>query len=289
MLFPFFSAFSGHKASSLVTEHAGERVLCAAADSDKGPVRVNNEDNFLLGGTINADCADHFEYRLPAAAIEGWQFAAVFDGMGGGEQGEVAARAAASALREAAQLPAGAAKERVDACVRQAIAAANGEIVSLQHSASVYGTTGTVLCTDGAELRIYHLGDSRAYLLREGELLQLTRDHTLAQLKRELGLYRGSDPRSQAEAHQLTSYIGQDPTGKNIRPEESGWLPVKAGDCMLLCSDGLYGALDDRMILQIMQDHSDPARASKALLRSAVSHGSRDNITCVLLKISAVS
>ena len=255
------------------------------AVSDVGRVRTNNEDNYILDGYMNKQSADHSEHFASIPEEDcGWHFAGVFDGMGGGDKGEVAARVTAETFLETCRsVDRNAPKERVDNALRGAFLKSNNEIVELQKQYRVYGTTGTVAATNGREFKIYHLGDSRAYLLRSGQLAQLTRDQTLAQMKIVTGLYDRNDPQAEIEKHRLTEYIGRDWTRENIRPVESAWIRVHSGDRLLLCSDGLYDMCSDAQIARSMDTGSNIGAAAQNLSGCALENGGEDNTTCVAI------
>lgn len=253
--------------------------------SDTGRVRRNNEDNYLLGMRINENCEKSSEAALfiPSPPF-GWNLVGVFDGMGGGEKGELAALLAAQefrgAARELASVPTG---EAADGILRRAFRNANNRVVALQSQYGIYGTTGTVICTDGNVFKIYHIGDSRAYLLRDQELFRLTRDHTLAQMKLDAGFYREDDPQVERDKHKLTEYIGRDETGENMCPEESQWIPIAAGDSILLCSDGLYDMCADGEIRRILNLGAENRIKTTMLVERALERGGVDNVTCVCM------
>ncbi len=258
--------------------------FCACVVSDVGCVRENNEDNYVLGGCMNPDAGDRSEASVSLSDPIGWQLAGVFDGMGGGEVGELASRAAAESIL-AAQLrikpaPAG---ETVDLALRQAFQEANNKVVDLQREYQVFGTTGTVLCTDGTQAKLYHLGDSRAYLYRGGKLNQLTRDQTLAQMKLEMGMYHPGDPAAEKDKHKLTEYIGRDGTRKNCRAVESCWMGLMPGDRFLLCSDGLYDMCTDGEITELLSAQQPLEETAAALTEKARQQGGVDNVTCMLV------
>lgn len=250
----------------------------AAALSDLGRVRENNEDNYLLGGRINATSEDQ---SVCTWRGDGNWIAGVFDGMGGGEAGELAALYAARTFLAVAQEIAGAVPERQ---IRAAFQQANNAIVAQREKNRVLGTTATVaLYWDGA-CKIFHLGDSRAYLFRQGELTKLTRDQTLAQMKLELGLYRSDSPEAEREKHQLTAFLGCDGSRENLKPLESGWLPLLPGDALLLCSDGLYDCCTDKEIARVLSGAKMPQDAAEALISLANRNGGVDNCTAILLQ-----
>lgn len=253
--------------------------------SDVGRIRFNNEDNYILGKNMNVHSSDHSEASVSFPAGAGvWRIAGVFDGMGGGEMGELASRDAASLfLKAAGRLSGSASRADIDLCMRKAFQEANNRIVGHQQKYRIFGTTGTVLCTNGIEFKLYHLGDSRGYLLRDGDLMQLTKDQTLAQMKRETGMYREYDPAAESDKHKLTEYIGRDWTKENLRPRESQWIPIQSGDSVLLCSDGLYDMCSNHQIAGILTAPGTPERKTASLLQNAILKGGEDNITCVLL------
>lgn len=255
------------------------------AVSDVGSLRPNNEDNYVLGKYMNTDSADHSEVTVSFSVTSGaWHFAGVFDGMGGGEVGELASRdTAAIFLAAFGRLQGSPSRTEVDLCVRRAFLEANNRIVDLQKEYRVFGTTGTLLCTDGTDFKLYHLGDSRAYLLRGTDLMQLTKDQTLFQMKQEMGMYRENDPAAEADRHKLTEYIGRDWTRENIRPVESHWIPIQAGDILLLCSDGLYDMCPNEAISAVLLRGGTLQDRAAALVREAIQGGGEDNITCALV------
>lgn len=255
------------------------------AASDVGCLRENNEDNYILCGYINRKSEDHSEMGITAPAIDHWQCIGVFDGMGGGEVGELASKCTATIFQSmAAQIYAECTRTDVDEAVRGAFLEGNNQIVDLQKQYQVFGTTGTVMCTDGRVFRIYHLGDSRAYLFREGQLFQLTRDQTVAQMKIDVGLYDESHPQAHAEKHKLTEYIGRDWTRENIRPVESEWIAVTKKDRVLLCSDGLYDMCSRETIGEVLRSSTSVKMAAKRLVQSAIQNGGEDNVTCILVE-----
>ena len=170
-------------------------LLEGSVSSHLGYHRPNNEDNFLLQGEINAESAPVLETAPPLSPWLGvWHCFAVFDGMGGGERGEVASWLAA---KEFQRLSAGPELDAagVDALAVGAFRAANRRILQ-ERDKTMYGAAGVAVFTDGRRFRVYHLGDSRAYLCRFGALFRLTRDHSVAAVKIDIGYYAEDDPRA---------------------------------------------------------------------------------------------
>ena len=256
-----------------------------AVISDVGCVRKNNEDNFVFERNMNRDSVDRCQIDVSYSKFfDEWHVACVFDGMGGGAMGEVASKNAAEIfLNNLSGLTSSQVKAEVDLILRKAFLEANNHIIALRSEASILGTTATAFCSNGTEFKVYYLGDSRAYLARGKELLQLTRDQTLAQMKIDAGIYRQDDLLVEVDKHKLTDFIGRDRTRENIRPEESLWLPVQKGDRILLCSDGLSGMCTDNEISKILFEAASSEEAAGNLVCTAKAKGGADNITCIVL------
>lgn len=260
-------------------------VICGfhgCALSDIGRFHGKNEDNFLLLDEINETCSD----RRAASASEagrsgGWYLAGVFDGISSGENAEAASRETAKAFQVIApSLKQGQTKESVERVIRNAFLSAGSAVNRLQRTGSLPGSTGTVLCTNLKAFKIFHLGDSRAYLFRNCRLHQLTRDQTLAQLKLDAGLYDKQNPTMEADSHILTDYIGRSPNGY---PVESSWIPIQENDIVLLCSDGLYDMCSGSEIERILQERRSAEDQTRQMVDMALRKGGVDNITCIVI------
>ena len=263
----------------------GGMLFSGSAISDIGCVRSTNEDNYVICKHMNTDLKEHSEASVSFPETFGeWIFAGVFDGMGGGEMGELAAHDTAEiflkAFREIYKdMP----KAGVDFIMRKAFLQANNRIIDFQQKYRVFGTTGTIVGSNGLVFKIYHLGDSRAYLFRGNDLFQLTKDQTLAQMRIDSGIYREDDPATVADKHKLTEYIGRDWTRENIRPVESQWIPIQSGDNIFLCSDGLYDMCTDVEIAGVLRKDMVIKEKCAMLINKAREHGGEDNITGVLI------
>jgi PPM family protein phosphatase len=207
---------------------------------------------------------------------------AVADGMGGAQAGELASSLAAAALTDVQEHPGGG-EERVDELIQQA----NRRVYERQSqdaSASGMGTTMTVALVGEGRVAIGHVGDSRAYLIRNGSLEQLTEDHSLvAELVRS-----GKLSPEEAEAHPqrsvITRALGTDPDVD----VDTFSIETRPGDLFLICSDGLTSMVDDETILsEVARNRDDLQGAAKALVRAANKGGGEDNITVVFFEIGA--
>jgi serine/threonine protein phosphatase PrpC len=239
----------------------------AAAASDVGRVRRGNEDAFLVD--------------------EARGVFLVADGMGGHAAGEIASAIATESvggtLREGVDRGLAAddlARSMVDS-FRAADRAIAAHVASHPETMGM-GTTVTamVLCTDGT-YRMGHIGDSRAYLLRDGQLAQLSRDHTWVQREVDEGRLTPSAARKHPYSHILTRALGADPSDD---PELLGG-ELCPGDRLLLCSDGLTGMVTDRALSKILQDAGTLDECIQQMIAMANRRGGRDNITAVVIDI----
>jgi protein phosphatase len=232
----------------------------AAVSTDAGRRRRHNEDAYVC--------------EPPLFAIA--------DGMGGAQAGEVASGLAAAVLSE------GGGDERGEARVTWLIQEANRRVFrrsSEDAAASGMGTTMTVALVDQADgsIALGHVGDSRAYRVRGGELEQLTEDHSLVgELVRS-----GKLSAEEAEAHPQRSVITR---AVGTEPEvdvDTFTVEAEPGDLYLLCSDGLTDMVSDREILDVLSATDDLDGAARALVDAANECGGEDNITVVLFAVDA--
>jgi protein phosphatase len=206
----------------------------------------------------------------------------VADGMGGAQAGEIASRLAATSLTEAD--PSGdSGEERVVGLVQGANRSVY-ERASEDEAVSGMGTTMTIALVDSDEVWIGHVGDSRAYLVRDGRLEQLTEDHSLvAELVRS-----GRLSPEEAEAHPhrsvITRALGTDPEVE----VDAFCVVARPGDIFMICSDGLTSMVDDSTILTLLDEaRGDLDAAAKRLIDEANQAGGEDNITVVLFDFVA--
>jgi serine/threonine protein phosphatase PrpC len=238
-------------------------AIRGVAQSHVGLVRQGNEDSGYAGP------------RLLVVA----------DGMGGHAAGEVASAVAVEAL--AVLDGPGPAPDDMDAgeALTDAIGRANDRIRGLVEAdprRSGMGTTVTALIWTGEGFGLAHIGDSRAYLLREGELVQLTRDHTYVQAL----IDEGRISEDERETHPARSLLLQALGGEDVVPDV-GDVPAQDGDRVLLCSDGLSGVVSAQTITEVLASTPDPQQAADELVELAVAGGGPDNITCVVADIRA--
>ena len=231
--------------------------LASRAVSHRGTVRSRNEDAFVDRGDIGV-----------------W---AVADGAGGHGAGDVASAAAAAAI---ADLPVGLSAAEILAQVRLRLSAVHADLqrrAAANGNGEIMATTIVVLMARGDHFACLWAGDSRAYLLREGMLSQITRDHSLVQEMVESGSLAPEDAEHHPQANVITRAVGShealhlDKVSGRIHP----------GDVLLLCTDGLFKALPVSQIAQSLALGAGP----EPLLQQALRAGARDNVTALIVEV----
>ena len=211
----------------------------------------------------------------------------VADGMGGHAAGEVASDMAVRAVaRELGSLR-GLSDKDVDARMRTAIRAANDAIFQrtlTEHDKRGMGTTVTALVLYGGRYLIGQVGDSRGYLLRDGKLVQITKDHSYVQEQVDAGYLTPEQARSHPYSNVITRCVG---ANSEVIPDIFGGA-VKARDVFLLASDGLTGMLEDYELEEILGTDRMPQHQVDALIDEANHHGGLDNITAVLVRVDSL-
>ncbi len=206
----------------------------------------------------------------------------IADGMGGAQAGEVASRIAVEAFQ--GELPDQGSPEERLAGVAQVANRRIYESARAEHERAGMGTTLTAVYVDDGTLAVAHVGDSRAYLFRDGELGLLTQDHTLVgELVRQ-----GKLTEEQAAEHPQRSVITR-ALGIDPEVEVDTWTyAARAGDVVLLCSDGLTSMISEQQIAAVLASEPDLDAAAKRLVNEANEAGGRDNITVILFTLEEV-
>ncbi|MBO4204569.1 PP2C family protein-serine/threonine phosphatase, partial [Micromonospora echinofusca] len=230
-------------------------TLRYAAHSDRGLIRDGNQDSVYAGP------------RLLAVA----------DGMGGMAAGDVASNIVIGALAPLDEDVPGDAL--VDA-LRSAVDTANQQLrdtVDANPQLEGMGTTLTATLFSGSKIGMVHIGDSRAYLLRDGEFSQITKDDTYVQMLVD----EGRISLEEASSHPQRSLLTRALDGRDIDPEYSV-RQVLPGDRYLICSDGLSGVVSAETIAETMREYADPQQCVERLVQLALRGGGPDNITVVI-------
>ncbi len=261
------------------------------ARTHPGRVRANNEDNYIVvrrrrvRDVIQTSLGPE---TLPESELLTYTMA-VADGMGGHRFGELASL---MALRSGWEIGGGE--------VRWTVSESRREAEEMRLKARIYfqlihrtilaeadqnprlqgmGTTLTLCYTAGRALFVIHAGDSRAYLLRGGQLKRLTRDHTLAQERIDAGTVAPGSPEARRVSHILTNSLGADRESVEV---DVDCRRLEDGDRLLLCTDGLSDLVDDDELGRILGEHTAPDAACGALVDLALDRGGGDNITAVV-------
>lgn len=234
--------------------------------SDVGHCRETNEDQFFFDPSLG--------------------LYAVADGMGGHAAGEVASRLAVEAVAETFRLN-GAPRDRRHAAdkLRAALAEANRRIcesIRAHVEQRGMGTTLVALIIGDNHAIVGHVGDSRAYLLRDGRLERLTSDHSWVSEQVRAGLLTDDDAQRHPMRNIVTRALGsRDEVTADVAEHE-----IRPGDVFLLCSDGLNAMLtDDQIREQLVRHAGDPEAACRALVAAANARGGEDNTTVIVLSV----
>lgn len=232
-------------------------MLKVGVKSDKGKVRQRNEDSYFAGETLFA----------------------VADGLGGHLAGEVASKLAIDELRKGLgenPLP----DPKQFAAVFQE---ANLAICRLAEANPQYrgmGTTLTAVQIVEGRVVLGHVGDSRAYLYRAGELCQLTEDHSLPRELYRAGELSELEAEQHPQKHVLIRALGNCPD----LDVDTSLFRLGVGDLLLLCTDGLHGKLTDQELAAILATGEEPQSLAHKLVAAALSRGGEDNITALVIK-----
>lgn len=236
-------------------------ALRYAAGSDVGRHRSRNEDS----------------------AFASPRLLGVADGMGGHAHGEVASAAVVGVLAELDERlrrspptdPLAALGEAVAVALRRITEQAEGN-----PELTLMGSTLSAMVWDGGRFGLAHVGDSRGYLVHDGELWQITRDHTLVQSLVD----EGRITEAEAAEHPRRSMLIRALQAGGVAEPDLTWVPASVGDRVLLCSDGVTCVVDPDRIGDIVTGNG-PAEAVELLIAEAVRRDSPDNITCVVAEV----
>ncbi len=273
------------------------RSICRAqfgAVSHIGKVRTNNEDHYLiirLGRDQETLMTNLPDGSVPGHFQENGYGMMVADGMGGRASGEVASRIALTTLMHLI-LHYGRWNIRINEEIAQEVVSraerfyqeVNEKVIqeaSANEKLSGMGTTLTAAYVAGKHLFVVHVGDSRAYLLRQGKLAQLTHDQTFVQLLVDTGNLTKEEASRHHLRHMLTSAIGGSSEAAKVEIRQ---LELADGDCLLLCTDGLTEMVPEGKIAGVVSSQKDPQQRCEDLLQLALDAGGRDNITALVAR-----
>jgi protein phosphatase len=240
--------------------------LVVAARTDVGMIRAGNEDSFHA-----------------ASDVSGGIFI-VADGMGGHAAGEVASEMAVQILRDQLEqlrdLHDRSAEERVSNALRSAnIAIFNRTVTEVDKQGM--GTTASALILAGRRYLIGQVGDSRVYILRDGALKQVTKDHSYVQEQVDAGFLTPEQARYHPYSNVITRCVG---ASDDVDPDTFAG-EIREGDVFLVASDGLTGMVDDRRLQQLLLARAEPQRIVDSLIAEANGRGGLDNITAIVIAV----
>ena len=262
---------------SSVVVHGQHLAICGATDI--GASRKSNQDTYVIADLRSGDLSNpcsRTEIPLSKQGI----LLLVCDGMGGAAAGDLAARIAAEAIKHQLVGAGSAVTESPAETLDSAVSGANGAVLAeaKAHPATRgMGTTCTAAIVLPDRLFVAQVGDSRAYLLRDGRLQLLTRDQTMAEQLVEAGALRPEDVSTYPYRNVLLQAVG---THATIEPARSE-VPLRRGDRILLCSDGLHGPVPDHEIAQIL-GAGDIDYVTHELIKAALTAGGPDNVTVIV-------
>ena len=238
--------------------------------SDVGRLREGNEDNL---GHVAPDTAEQ-------ARSHGWLFV-VADGVGGHEKGEVASRTAVETVLEGfRKAPRG---EPLSSLLQNLVRKANTRVLEAGMNSGM-ATTLVACALRYDRAVIAHVGDSRCYLIRQKAATVLTRDHTIASEHARLGLLSSEDMAEAETRHILSRSLGTE-LSVNVEVNDHQVLP---GDILLLCSDGLHGALTPDDIARVVSETEDVELAARKLVALANEKDGSDNVTAQVVRVQNV-
>jgi PPM family protein phosphatase len=243
---------------TVMAEAQGKLAIRYASRSDIGLRRADNED----------------------AVYGGPRLLAVADGLGGHAAGQVASATVIEALRPLdTQVPAGELLNALDHAVRRANRALH-DLVQADPSLTGMGSTLTALLWSGSQIGLVHIGDSRAYLVRDGAIFQITQDQTLVQSLLDDGKITAEEVASHPQRFLLLQAL----TGDDFEPDLQ-LHAAQPGDRYLLCSDGLHQVATPDALAHVLLTVSDPDQAAAELIALAIDGGGPDNISCIVADV----
>jgi protein phosphatase len=264
----------------------GEIVVQVFGRTDVGRTREHNEDAFVVADLSANNATLQPEVRTHVSGPKGTLFM-VADGMGGAAAGEIASDMAVKTVLAELQTVwiahSATSGEAFARAIKSATKAANSDINAYATNHPEYrgmGTTATIAGLLGDTLYLAQVGDSRAYLVRDGVARQITKDQSLMQKLIEAGELTEEEAEHSERRNIILQALGPEPTIKVDLTHQ----PVRRGDTLVLCSDGLSGQVTKDDIARIVAAEPDLTRACKALIDLANENGGPDNITVIVAR-----
>ena len=254
--------------------------------SSVGRRRNINQDNFFVNGFINKESKSNISRSFFRSGKE--QILCVFDGMGGENDGEIAALIAAQKLcsycGKYSDLT-----DKIRRHIQSYTSSANRAICEYIDASEGknMGSTLAFVCISPKEKVAFvaNVGDSKVFLLRSGVLTKLTVDHNEAQRLVDLGMITEEEARTHKGKSKLTQHLGIHPEEMVIEPEISEEIPIQKGDVFLVCSDGLTDVMNYNEIIQVLSLKLSTKRKCKRIIQTSNGNGGVDNITAIICEI----
>ncbi|MBR3995882.1 MAG: serine/threonine-protein phosphatase [Clostridia bacterium] len=259
--------------------------ISATVVSNKGKVRTNNEDNFFLEGYYLTESNRNKPCTYSKTFSNGSHVFAVFDGMGGEECGEEASLIASQVLAAHSD-KAFFDEPTADKFCENIIKEANKLVCKRIRETGLkrMGTTCVIACIYGNKAKIYNIGDSRAYLLRNGELCQISIDDTVVMFMVENGEITLEEAATHKDRHKITQHLGIFEEEFSIETHASEEIVLDTNDKLLLCSDGLTEMVSNERIGCVLGSN-DSEKSAKALVKEALNNGGVDNTTTLVIGV----
>lgn len=253
--------------------------LTAFAQTDKGLVRARNEDAFVIADLAGGDLGEsvgRFEIGKRGIVL------AVSDGMGGHQAGDVASALVLESLKRSMAADAGV--EEPDALMETAALRANRDVWEASHSPGreKMGATLSAVFIRSRSAHVATVGDSRVYLIRNGEIAQVSHDQSYVQFLLDTGVMNEAEARRSSARNVVLQAMG---LTSNLEIE-LGRLELRERDCFLLCSDGLSNKVEDGELRDIVVTSSCVEHAARRLVASANARGGEDNVTVIVAGVS---
>lgn len=253
--------------------------LQGACGCNQGRKRNSNEDNFYFNGRyMSSDNHGLPEIWTEELSLRGDSFFCVFDGMGGGDFGEIASYTAAKTVKDFLQ-----ADKNINPCditpslenmcqtINEAVFREGGKLGSTRMGSTLVG-----LYFHAGQVWVCNLGDSRCYLFRNNRMKQISEDHTDENFMKENGI-TGRKP-------YVTQYLGIDPEEMLIVPSIKSYN-IERGDRFLICSDGVSDMVEEQQICNLLARYTYADECAKTLIQASLDGGGKDNITAMILDV----
>lgn len=248
--------------------------------SDVGLLRKNNEDNFYVNGIVRENVEDN-HLKINDTYKDNIFLGAVFDGMGGENNGELASLEAAKLLKQYQT-------KNFEQISNHYVNEANQVVCNMMemlHTGRM-GSTLSIVKINNGNCSICNVGDSPIYLFRNDKLEQQSVNHNEAQSLYDIGLISKEELRVSKKRHRLTQHLGIFEDEMLIEPYTLEGIELQKDDYLLLCSDGLTDMVSDEEIEHILQESISVPQKAELLVNAALENGGRDNVTVMLVTYS---